>query len=175
MQSEKVLTDTETESNDKIVVTAKVSGNAAVKPAIIKKDRSGQQEEIQRMTGKNMSSSREVFNEEAAEEPVFVLVENPPVFEGGDLSKFATYIQKHLKYPPEAAQAGLEGKIFVSFIVDSTGKVTDIKILRGIDSLLDEEAIRVISQSPKWKPGFQRGKPVNVQFTVPVNFKLDRK
>jgi TonB family protein len=174
-QSLKVLNDVETESSDKIIVTAKTSGNAMATPALAKKEKLSQQEKIQQMTNKNISSYQEVFNAEAAEEPVFVVVENQPSFEGGDLNTFVAYIQKHLKYPPEAAQSGIEGKIFISFIVDSTGNVADIRVLRGVDSLLDKEAVRVISHSPQWKPGFQRGKPVNVQFTVPVNFKLDRK
>ena len=170
-----VKNNIETESTDEIAIKANTSGNAAFTSAIAKKDQSGQQEKIQRMTDNNINSYKETFADETAGEPVFAAVEALPTFKGGDLGKFATYVQEHLKYPPEAAQMGVEGKVFVNFVVDSTGNISDVKVLRGVDSLLDREAVRVISQSPKWKPGYQRGKPVNVQFTVPVIFKISNK
>lgn len=110
--------------------------------------------------------------EEAAEEEVFYLVEQMPSFNGGTIKDFQNYISFHLTYPKEAIEMGIEGTVFVQFTVDKTGKVTDIKILHGVNELLDKEAIRIIRSSPLWTPGKQRGKPVKVTMVVPVKFKL---
>ena len=96
-----------------------------------------------------------------------------PVFEGGDINAFRNYIAKSIKYPESAAENGIQGKVIVSFIVEADGKVTNVKVVRGIDPALDQEAVRVIESSPKWQPGKQRGKPVRVNLTFPVVFKLE--
>ena len=83
------------------------------------------------------------------------------------------YIAKNTKYPPIAKENNITGRVFVSFVVDKTGKVTKVKILRGVDKYLDAEAVRVVKSMPKFKPGKQRGKAVNVQYNVPINFKLN--
>lgn len=111
--------------------------------------------------------------EEAVEEEIFVVVEEMPVFEGGDINAFRNYIEKNIKYPESAADNGIQGKVIVSFIVEPDGKVTNVKVVRGIDPALDKEAVRVIESSPKWQPGKQRGKPVRVNLTFPVVFKLE--
>ncbi|MBN2272768.1 MAG: energy transducer TonB [Bacteroidales bacterium] len=103
---------------------------------------------------------------------VFYVVEDMPVFKGGDLTKFWEYIQNHVKYPALASDMGLQGKVTVTFIVDQTGKITDIKIIKGIHPLLDDEVVKALSGSPSWVPGKQRGKPVKVAFSMPVIFKL---
>jgi TonB family protein len=95
-----------------------------------------------------------------------------PSFEGGDVNKFRQYVQSHLFYPPDCAEKGVSGKIFVKFSVDKYGNVTDVEIVRGVEKNLDKETIRVVSSSPKWTPGYKKGKPVNVQFTFPVVFIL---
>ncbi len=111
--------------------------------------------------------------EEASEEEVFFVVESMPQFQGGGVEKFINYVMKNLKYPKEAADIGIQGRVIVQFTVDKTGKIKDIKVIRGVDKLLDEEAIRVIKNAPQWIPGNQRGRPVDVQMTIPVNFKLN--
>jgi TonB family protein len=83
------------------------------------------------------------------------------------------YIQKNVKYPPIAKEYNITGKVYVSFIVDKSGSVTDVKIVRGVDKHLDAEALRVVKLLPKYKPGKQRGEFVRVMFTIPINFKLD--
>ena len=105
---------------------------------------------------------------------VFVVVEENATFMGGDLETFRAWILEHLKYPESAAEKGIEGKVILSFVVNQTGGVENIRILRGVDLTLDKEAIRVVNSSPKWNPGKQGGKPVNQQFTIPIAFKLQK-
>ena len=109
---------------------------------------------------------------EEDDEEVFMVVENMPEFPGGDLG-LMKYIQKNVKYPPIAKEYNITGKVFISFVVDKSGSVTNVKVVRGVDKNLDAEAVRVIKSLPKYKPGKQRGKAVKVMFTVPINFTLN--
>jgi protein TonB len=109
--------------------------------------------------------------EEESDDEFFMVVENMPEFPGGDLG-LMKYIRKHVKYPPIAKEYNITGKVYVSFIVDKTGSVTNVKIVRGVDKNLDAEALRVVKSLPKYKPGKQRGKAVRVMFTIPINFTL---
>jgi len=110
--------------------------------------------------------------EEEDDEEFFMVVENMPEFPGGDLG-LMKYIQKNVKYPPIAKEYNITGKVYVSFIVDRQGKVTNVKVVRGVDKNLDAEAVRVVKSLPKYKPGKQRGKAVRVMFTIPINFTLN--
>ncbi len=103
---------------------------------------------------------------------VFVVVEEMPEFPGGE-EALRKIIAENVKYPAEAAKEGIQGKVFVTFVVKSDGTVADAKIARGVHPLLDNEAIRVLNLLPTWKPGKQRGQNVNVSYTIPVQFKLD--
>jgi len=106
-------------------------------------------------------------------EEIFFIVEEMPEFEGDDKGdKFRSYIAKNLKYPEEAAKNEISGRVFIQFVVKSDGTVGNVKVVRGVDPLLDAEAIRVIESSPKWEPGKQRGKVVNLAYTFPINFVL---
>ena len=109
--------------------------------------------------------------EEEDDEEIFMVVENMPEFPGGDLG-LMKYIQKHVKYPAIAKEYNITGKVYVSFIVDRQGKVTNVKIVRGVDKNLDAEAMRVVKSLPRYTPGKQRGKAVRVMFTIPINFTL---
>jgi periplasmic protein TonB len=104
----------------------------------------------------------------------FRKVEDMPTFMGGDLNEFHKYIQTRIKYPNEAVELGLEGRVYVDFVVDKNGKVTNVSILRGVDKILDDAVIIEVQASPLWTPGKQRGKPVNVAFSMPVIFKLQK-
>ncbi|MDO1444778.1 TonB family protein [Rhodocytophaga aerolata] len=104
-------------------------------------------------------------------EGTFIVVENPPMPEGG-FDGFGKYLQKNLKYPEQARRMNVEGKVFVQFVIDKDGSPTDITVLKGIGSGCDEEAVRVIKNMPKWTPGKQRGRPVKVKMSLPVVFKL---
>ena len=114
----------------------------------------------------------EIEIEEESDEEFFMVVENMPEFPGGDLG-LMKYIQKNVKYPAIAKEYNITGKVYVSFIVDKSGSVTNVKIVRGVDKNLDAEAMRVVKSLPKYKPGKQRGKSVRVMFTIPINFTLN--
>jgi len=114
----------------------------------------------------------EIEIEEEDDDEFFMVVENMPEFPGGDLG-LMKYIQKNVKYPAIAKEYNITGKVYVSFIVDKSGSVTNVKIVRGVDKNLDAEALRVVKSLPKYKPGKQRGQAVRVMFTIPINFTLN--
>jgi len=102
---------------------------------------------------------------------IFFIVEDMPEFPGGDLA-LRKFIANSIKYPEIAQENGIQGKVYVSFVVGADGYVKNAKIARGVDPSLDKEALRVVNDLPVWKPGKQRGQAVNVQYTVPINFLL---
>jgi protein TonB len=108
---------------------------------------------------------------EGNDEP-FIFVEERPTFMGGDLEKFRGWVQRRVVYPKVAEDNGIEGKVFLTFIVERDGSVTNVQIVKGVDKLLDDEAKRAIEASPKWAPGLQRGRPVRVRFSIFLNFSL---
>ena len=120
---------------------------------------------------------------EEDDDEVFMVVESMPEFKcmkfKGDKKEYCgdlglmKYIQKNVKYPPIAKEYNITGKVYVSFIVDKSGSVTNVKIVRGVDKNLDAEALRVVKTLPKYKSGKQRGKSVRVMFTIPINFTLN--
>lgn len=110
--------------------------------------------------------------EEEEEQQIFTVVESMPSFPGGEAARIK-YLAENIKYPQMARESGIQGRVFVTFVVEKDGSVTDVKVLRGIGGGCDEEAIRVIENMPKWNPGKQRGKPVRVQFNMPILFKLN--
>ena len=112
----------------------------------------------------------EPVEEEVAEE-IFTIVEDQPSPKGG-MAAFYEYVGKKLKYPAQARRMGIEGKVFVEFVVDKDGTITDVKAIKGIGAGCDEEATRVIQTAPKWNPGKQRGRPVKVRMILPITFKL---
>jgi protein TonB len=109
--------------------------------------------------------------EEVVEEQIFTIVEEMPEFPGGEAELFK-YLGKSIKYPQMAADAGISGVVYVTFVVDKDGKIRDVKVLRGIGGGCDEEAVRVVKAMPPWKPGKQRGKAVQVQYNLPIRFTL---
>ncbi|HKM44314.1 MAG TPA: TonB family protein, partial [Dysgonamonadaceae bacterium] len=108
-----------------------------------------------------------------APDEVFVVVENQPEYPGG-MEALMKFLSENIRYPVEAMKSGKQGRVITSFIINKDGSISDIKIVRGVDPLLDAEAIRVIEMMPKWKPGTQRGQNVNVRFTMPVVFRLSK-
>lgn len=103
---------------------------------------------------------------------IFDVVETKPEPEGG-FEGFYSYISKNLKYPQRAKKIGVEGKVYVQFIVDTTGELVDFKIIKGIGAGCDEEVLRVMGNAPKWKPGKQRGRAVKVRTVMPIYFQLN--
>ena len=111
--------------------------------------------------------------EEVVEEEVpFAIVEQKPTFQGGDANTFTKWVFSKIIYPEIAKENGVQGRVTLQFTIETDGSVKNVKVLRGVDSSLDKEAIRVVSSSPKWKPGMQRNKPVRVKYTFPVVFQL---
>ena len=104
-------------------------------------------------------------------EEVFRSVEQMPQFPGGDAA-LMKFLSSHINYPPMAAENGVQGKVIVQFVVDKTGKVGEVKVIRSLDKDLDHEAIRVCQALPKFTPGRQNGRPVSVWYTLPIQFKL---
>jgi periplasmic protein TonB len=110
--------------------------------------------------------------EEVAEQEIFYIVEDMPDFQGKGQDGFRQFIAENLRYPQIAAENGIQGRVFVQFVVNADGRVSDATVVRGVDPSLDREAIRVVMSSPRWTPGRQRGEPVRVAFTFPINFVL---
>lgn len=113
----------------------------------------------------------EVEEEEVVETEVFTIVEEMPEFPGG-MNKLGEYLAKSIKYPQMAREAGIQGRVFITFVIEKDGSVTNVQVLRPLGGGCDEEAVRVVKSMPKWKPGKQRGKAVRVSYNLPVNFKL---
>ncbi len=106
-------------------------------------------------------------------EMVYVSVDQMPEFPGG-MDALKKYIADHIKYPELAKENRIQGTVYVRFIVERYGGISNIKVIRSIDPVLDREAVRVIRSLPKFKPGMQNGHPVRVWFTIPVEFKLQK-
>lgn len=113
----------------------------------------------------------DIPEEEILNDEIFQIVEEMPQFPGGE-AKMTEFISKNIEYPQTAQDSGIQGRVFVSFVVEPDGSTSNVKVLRGIGGGCDEEAIRVVSSMPKWKPGKQRGKLVRVAYQIPVFFKL---
>ena len=105
------------------------------------------------------------------QDDAYVIVEEMPEFPGGE-NAVLMYIAENVVYPEEAKAKDIEGTVYVKFVVNSEGKVENVTTLRGVDPLLDQEAIKVIENMPEWKPGYQSGKPVSVTMTVPIRFQI---
>lgn len=112
----------------------------------------------------------EVPEEEVADE-IFTVVEDQPTPPGG-MQAFYKYVGKNMKYPAQARRMGIEGRVFVQFVVDKDGTITEVQAIKGIGAGCDEEAERVLRNAPKWKPGKQRGRAVKVRMVLPITFKL---
>lgn len=109
--------------------------------------------------------------EEELEPISFAIVEDKPIFPGGDAA-LMKFIGEKTKYPEIAKENGIQGRVFIQFVINKYGKVTRVQVAKGVDPYLDAEALRVVKLLPNWSPGKQRGKPVPVTFVVPINFKL---
>ena len=155
-EEDEIKSQDELAKNDKVAISiADVKGNDEI-------------------NGADIADFKEVVRPEAPKEEKEVpyqAVEQMPQFPGGD-AELMKYIQDHLKYPVIAAENGIQGRVIVRFVVSKTGEIQDVTVLRGVDSSLDKEAVRVIKSMPKWIPGKQNVNNVAVYFTVPVMFKL---
>lgn len=114
----------------------------------------------------------EIEEEEIEEEEIFMRAEEMPTFQGGDLTKFREWVLRRFRYPAIAQENGIQGKVTLQFVVEKDGSVTNIQVLQTPDPVLSDEVIRVVSDSPKWKPGKQRNEPVRVKYILPVDFRI---
>ena len=103
----------------------------------------------------------------------FSAVENKPTFNDSDANEFSKWVSEQVKYPQDAIDANIQGKVVLQFTVNKEGQVEDVKVLHGVSETLDAEAVRVVSSSPKWEPGSMNGTPVNVKYIFPVLFRLN--
>lgn len=104
---------------------------------------------------------------------IFVVVEKMPKFDGGDANEFRKFIAQNVVYPKVAAEQGIQGRVYVQFIITKTGNVSNVKVIRGVATSLDQAAVDVVKLSDgRWTPGYQRGEAVNVSYTFPINFAL---
>ena len=159
-------------SRDTIVATDTIRNDSVEEPVLL-------EGEIMAPVPDSLEEDGEVteglvvpWRDESDEPEVYMIVDEMPEFPNGQ-EALMLYIAKQVKYPPEAKKAGAQGRVFIGFIVEPDGSLSDFKVLRGIGYGCDEEALRVAKSMPKWQPGIHRGKAVRVQYLVPVNFKLD--
>ena len=141
---------------------------------------SSEQAVAQNPSNKKTSSNKTQNNKDAAQSKkidenvlCYVITEQMPTYPDGDAALMA-FISKNLKYPEEAIRKKIEGKVILGFVIDSTGVVKDVSVLRSLEPACDKEAIRVVKLLPRWIPGKQDGKKVNVRYTLPVIFKLPK-
>lgn len=112
-----------------------------------------------------------VEEEEVEEAEIFLVVEDPAQFPGGEQARMR-FLQENIRYPQIAREMGIQGTVYVTFVVEPDGNLTNIRVLRGIGGGCDEEAVRVVRMMPRWQPGRQRGQAVRVQFNMPIRFVL---
>ncbi len=117
-------------------------------------------------SGDDLSSGQDGI---ATDDPFF-LVEVMPSFRGGDINKFREWVQRRTNYPQAAIDAKIQGKVFLTFIIEPDGSVSNVTVVKGVAPIIDDEAIKAIQASPKWSPGLQRGQPVRVRYSMWLNF-----
>lgn len=153
----------------------KSEGYAVAEPLPVQEAETIYIEGVQLSENKRMKGNKaaEVDMEaEVAEAEVFMVVEEAPVFPGGEEAR-TRFLQQNIRYPQLARESSIQGTVYVTFVVERNGAINDVRVLRGIGGGCDEEAVRVIRAMPKWMPGKQRGKPVRVQFNMAVKFILN--
>ena len=147
----------EVQKSDKAVGAFTVEGNDEVGGAVLK--------------AKEDIAAPEPPKHVVEETKIFTVVEQMPMYPGGDAALMG-YLRDNIKYPPVAAENGVQGRVVVGFVVERDGSITDVNILRGVDPSLDREAMRVVKSMPRWNPGKQNGSAVRVKYQVPVSFRL---
>lgn len=103
----------------------------------------------------------------------FSVVENKPTFNDSDANEFSKWVSEQMQYPQDAIDQNIQGRVVLQFTVNKEGQVEDVQVVRGVNEALDNEAVRVVTASPKWEPGTQNGNPVNVRYIFPVVFRLN--
>ena len=183
-------------SRDTIVATDTIMNDSAEEPVLLEGDVLAPEPDTMKAEKKKATCKNEeplaipgdvvVFEEIEGEMPeifpevgevegesdVYQIVEQMPEFPGGEAELFH-YISKNIHYPQKAREKGIQGRVFIGFIVEKDGSISNVRNLRGVDSELDAEAIRVVESMPRWKPGMHRGEPVRASYQIPIWFKLE--
>jgi TonB family protein len=170
-----ITSSVSTPAPEVVVETPQPDNNVQITVRDVKKEtetkkQSGQLDEIVVVGYGSMPSNSNTTG--SGDDAVFMSVEKMPEFSGGDAELFK-FLGNNIRYPLIAQQNGIQGRVICQFVINTDGSISDVKVVRGVDSSLDAEAMRVINAMPKWTPGMHKGKAVRVQFTLPVNFKLD--
>lgn len=154
-----------------ILLTLVFACNEIPEDPVLDNDPDKMPDEMMLVTRPNDESIDSQMDTSYVDEEVFYVVEEMPAFNGGEpATEFRKFIGQNLQYPETATENGIEGRVIIQFAVDKNGKVVDATVVRSVDPALDKEAVRVVSSSPDWTPGKQRGKAVKVLFTFPINF-----
>ena len=159
---------------DNIVATDTIRNDSAEEPILLEGEVMAPVPDSLEEDGEVTEGFVVPWRDESDEPEVYMIVDEMPEFPGGDKELYQ-FIADNVKYPAEAKEKGIKGRVFVNFIVEPDGSVSDIKVLRGIGGGCDEEAVRVVESMPKFKPGIQNGEAVRVSYTVPVIFRLEDK
>jgi TonB family protein len=138
--------------------------------AFVNKIKSYDDEEIIPITA--IADGNKKSKSENKEKNFFFIVDKMPKFNGKNSDEFKKYLNSKIEYPQEAIDERIQGRVFVQFMIDKSGYIKDAKVVRGVHPSIDQEALRIVYSSPKWKPGTQKGEPVDVVFTFPIIFKL---
>jgi TonB family protein len=160
-----------------LLFSAGSPGNAFAQDKPKEESKSGESKAItnpQAQDNKTKTTAPASTEKIAFKEPVYTVVEKQPAYPGGDEARIA-FLGQNIRYPEQAKKNGVQGKVFVTFVVETDGSISNVKVLRGIGGGCDEEAVRVIKMMPKWSPGLQEGKAVRVQFNLPIKFTLSAK
>ena len=159
---------------DNIVATDTIRNDSAEEPILLEGEVMAPVPDSLEEDGEVTEGFVVPWRDESDEPEVYMIVDEMPEFPGGDKELYQ-FIADNVKYPAEAKEKGIRGIVYVNFIVEPDGSVSDIKVLRGIGGGCDEEAVRVVESMPKFKPGIQNGEAVRVSYTVPVIFRLEDK
>jgi protein TonB len=126
------------------------------------------------VAGRGNSDELITGQEGDSSDEAFITVEIRPTFKGGDIEKFRDWVQKRTNYPQIAQDNGIQGKVILTFVVEKDGSVSNVRVVKSVDKILDDEAVKAIMASPKWSPGLQMGRPVRVRFYIPLVFSFNR-
>lgn len=110
-------------------------------------------------------------DKQAKDEQIYDTPETMPEYLGG-MEALSSFLSENIVYPDEAQEKGISGRVMVQYVIEKDGSVTEVKVMKGVDPLLDAEAVRVVKAMPKWKPGTVNGKPVRVKYMLPIVFKI---
>lgn len=156
-----------------VVILLALAGCIGCSSSTGQKDNKATEEAVETKAPQQVKADNEEMDEDVLDngEKVYTRVEVMPQFPGGD-AELLKFLAENIKYPKESQENGDQGRVICSFVIKSDGTLTNYKVIRGLTTLLDQEALRVLQAMPRWTPGTEGGKPVAVKYTVPITYKL---